>query len=108
MKHRQENSMSKLKRLQKKSNRLYLKLRKIEMQIDYIDDCIKMIEPQEQPKWNEMTKHKLNSLYGKMVTYSDTDSVKMKLSIQNRSTRYDSRNTQSNRQNVIHLKQTTE
>ena len=67
--------MSKLKRLQKKADRLYLKLRKIEKQMDYIDDCIKMEETREQPQWDDMTKQKLNSLYGKMVTYTDTDSV---------------------------------
>ena len=67
--------MSKLKRLQKKADRLYLKLRKIEKQMDYIDDCIKMEETREQPQWDDMTKQKLNSLYGKMVTYHNTDSV---------------------------------
>ena len=67
--------MSKLKRLQKKADRLYLKLRKIEKQMDYIDDCIKMEETKEQPQWDEATKQKLNSLYGKMVTYTDTDSI---------------------------------
>ena len=68
--------MNKLKRLQKKSDRLYLKLRKIEKQMEYIDDCIKLYETattDTNPIHSMYPKQLLNKAYGKI--YSDTDSI---------------------------------